>query len=164
MTPSSKTEKSAEQKTLALTKYYFDTSVLLPVLIKQHETHDLCKERLKTAIQSKGAIVTSTHTYAELYRHLTRNRPPYDLSPENAALALLDNLSKLLEIIDLDENDYNVAIRRCEKLELTGAVIYDALHYQAALKAGAAVIYTDNTKDFIRLQLEGESINIEGIR
>lgn len=149
---------------MALTKYYFNTSVLLPVLIKQHETHDLCRARLKIAIKDGGGIGTSTHTYAELYRHLTRNRAPYDLSPENAAFALLDNLSKLLTIIDLEESDYNSAIRRCEKLELTGAVIYDALHYEAALKAGAEVLYTDNLRDFTRLQLEGETMSIEGIR
>lgn len=147
-----------------MTNYYFDTSVLLPVLIKQHETHDLCRDRLKAAIKSGGGITTSTHTYAELYRHLTRNRAPYDLSPENAALALLDNLSKLIKIIDLDEQDYNAAIRRCEQLALTGAVIYDALHYQAALKAGATILYTDNLKDFERLQLPEETLTIEGIR
>lgn len=151
-------------KTWVLTKFYFDTSVLLPVLIKQHETHELCRSKLRYAVSNGSALTSATHAYAELYRHLTRNRFPYDLTPEVAATAIIDNIGHLLNIISLDGEDYEAAIRRCAQLELTGAIIYDALHYQAALKAEAEVIYTDNLRDFTRLRLPDENIRIEGIR
>jgi len=145
-------------------KFYFDTSVLLPVLIQEHENHSACKELLTNALKSGTALTSATHAYAELYRHLTKNRPPYNLLPEEASIAVVDNLGKLLEIIAMDRKDYELAIARCVKLNLTGAVIYDALHLQAALKAGAEVLYTDNLRDFTRLVTEDDEIKIVGVR
>jgi predicted nucleic acid-binding protein len=70
----------------------------------------------------------------------------------------------VLTIVELNQSDYEAAVIRCRELKLVSSVIYDALHYQAALKAGAEVIYADNLKDFTRLQLPGETIEIKGIR
>ena len=54
-------------------------------------------------------------------------------------------------LVDLTRSDYEAALRRRADLSLVSAVIYDALHVQAAIKIGATIIYTDNLKDFTRL-------------
>jgi len=77
-------------------KNYFDTSVLLPVLIQEHENHQVCKELLRNALQNGSALTSATHAYTALYRHLTKNRPLYDLLPAEASTAIIDGLGKLL--------------------------------------------------------------------
>lgn len=145
-------------------KFYFDTSVLLPVLIQEHENHTVCKELLRGALKNGTALTSATHAYAELYRHLTKNKPPYNLLPKEASTAVVDNMGKLLEIVATDREDYERAIARCVALNLTGAVIYDALHLEAALKAGAEILYSDNLRDFTRLVIEDDAIEIVGVR
>ncbi len=145
-------------------KFYFDTSVLLPVLIQEHENHQVCKALLRSALQNGLAMTSATHAYAELYRHLTKNRPPYNLLPAEASTAIIDSLGKLLEIVAMDQADYEKAIARCVKLNLTGAVIYDALHLEAALKAGAEILYSDNLRDFTRLVTDDDEIELKGVR
>ena len=144
--------------------FYFDTSALLPVLIKEHELHEACVSVLRECLQAGSVATSATHAYVEMYCHLTRNIPPYNLLPEEAEPAITEHLGNLLNIIVLDKEDYHAAIHRCVTLSLTGAIIYDALHYQAALRAGAATIVTDNVKDFTRLVTEDEQMVIRGMR
>ena len=73
-------------------------------------------------------------------------------------------LGKKLTLVELDRSDYEAAIKRCADLNLVRSVIYDALHVQAALKAGAEILYTDNLRDFNRLVTEEDSLIVKGIR
>jgi predicted nucleic acid-binding protein len=144
---------------------YFDTSVLYASLVGSHELHEKALKTLETALSHGPVVTTTLHTYAELYTNLTRpNKYIAHISPEQAAEILLEGINKVLTIVELNQSDYEAAVIRCRELKLVSAVIYDALHYQAALKAGAEVIYADNLKDFTRLQLPGETIEIKGIR
>ncbi len=144
---------------------YFDTSVLLAALITKHELHDKAKLTLRKALSSGTAVSTTTHAYAELYRNITKpTKFGIHLSPAAAAETIINGIGNLLTIVELTKADYEAAISRCSELGLMSSVIYDALHYEAALKAGAEVLYTDNLRDFTRLQLEGETMRIEGIR
>ncbi|MBC6995843.1 type II toxin-antitoxin system VapC family toxin [Neolewinella lacunae] len=144
---------------------YFDTTVLLAALITKHELHEKAKARLQLSVEGGTALTTTTHAFAELYRNISKPTSfGIHLPPAAAAEAIINGIGRLLTVVELYRADYEAAIRRCEELNLTGAVIYDALHYQAALKGGAEVIYTDNLKDFTRLQKEGETIRVEGIR
>ena len=45
--------------------------------------------------------------------------------------------------IDLNKNDYEAALLRCAKFELTSGIIYDALHLQAAIKANVDIFLSD---------------------
>jgi predicted nucleic acid-binding protein len=100
-----------------------------------------------------------------LYRNITKpTKFGIHLSPAAAAETIINGIGNLLTIVELTKADYEAAISRCSELGLMSSVIYDALHYEAALKAGAEVLYTDNLRDFTRLQLEGETMRIEGIR
>lgn len=56
-----------------------------------------------------------------------------------------------MTVIELTEDDYVWVLEQLTSLNLTGAVVYDALHARATLKAGATTLYTFNVKDFTRL-------------
>ena len=56
-----------------------------------------------------------------------------------------------MTVIELTEDDYVWVLEQLTALNLTGSVVYDALHARAALKAGTTALYTFNVKDFTRL-------------
>lgn len=105
----------------------------------------------------------STHVIAELYSNLSK--PTLSKSapivPGQAA-DLIKRVVSEMETINLDEADYFAAMDRCANHNLVSGVIYDALHYQAALKAKADILYTQNRRDFDRL-LKGDEIVIRGL-
>ena len=142
---------------------YFDTSALLPVLLNRHQNHQLATQLLQRCIKGAHSIITVTHTYGELYRHLTRNVPPFELSPARAQYVLLEVLPKIVRFT-ADAAAYPSAVRRCGQLDLRSSIVYDAVHLQAAVTGGAQVLYTDNTKDFRRLLTPDDDLRIEGIR
>ena len=144
---------------------YFDTSILLPVIYGDHELHETALALIRDNA-SKGTIATTTlHTFAELYTGLTKpgkGRPNMDLAATRKVL--IESVSQQMTLVELDMQDYQKAIDRCVDLNLTGAVIYDALHYQAALKIKADILYTDNLRDFNRLWREEDGLEISGVR
>ena len=108
---------------------------------------------------------TTLHTYAELYHHLTKpTKQDIHFTPAKVEDLLLDTLPKILQFVELSQRDYQAAIRRCAQASLVGAVIYDALYFEAAVKCEAEVLYTDNTKDFTRLLIPSDTIRVQGVR
>jgi predicted nucleic acid-binding protein len=144
---------------------YFDTSVIMGLLDQAQVIH-LPATHLFLKASKEGKVVTTTlHTYSELYNNLTKKgggRP--GLKPQEVAELLNEKLGSIFEMIELNTEDYKLAVARCGTLEIPGPVIYDALHLQAALKAGAEVLYTDNFRDFTRLVTEDDPIKIVGVR
>ena len=144
---------------------YFDTSVLLPALNMQHVLHAPCLQLLRSAANTGTVVSTALHTYAELYTHLTKPaKLNIHLPPLRVADLLIDQLPTTLQLIELQRHHYDSAIRRCAGLQLVSAIVYEALHLEAALSAGAQVLYTHNTKDFHRLLTPDDPIRIKGIR
>lgn len=144
-------------------KLYLDTSIILPVLLDRHENHLTCRKLLKESLSAEFKLSTASHTYGELYRHITRNVPPFEIAPFLAGRTLFE-LSTIIRFEDATAAVYRLAIERCSRLELRGAIIYDALHLETAIGAGAKILYSDNTKDFNRLVTAEDTIKIEGIR
>jgi predicted nucleic acid-binding protein len=144
---------------------YFDTSVIMGLLDPKQEIHEEATV-LYLAASEKGEVVTTTlHTYSELYNNLTKKgggRP--GLKPEIVTRMLNENLDMAFKMVELNREDYKAAVARCGELEISGPVIYDALHLQAALKAGAKTLYTDNLRDFTRLVTKDDPIKIVGVR
>jgi len=131
-------------------KSYFDTSILLPALVQSHPQHIAAAELFREA-RSRGKVVClSLHVYAELYANLTRFPLGDKIHPEVAMKTILA-LRESVDTVDLTAADYEAALRRCAERELISGIIYDALHYQAAIKAKVDVLYTGNRKDFERL-------------
>lgn len=144
---------------------YFDTSVIMGLLDPNQVIHQPAT-LLFIKARKEGKVVTNTlHTYSELYNNLTKKsggRP--GLKPKQVAELLNDKLGSVFEMIELNKEDYKLAVARCGNLKIAGPVIYDALHLQAALKAGAEILYTDNLRDFTRLVTEDDPIKIVGTR
>lgn len=136
-----------------------DTSVLFPAVSAQHPNHLECAN-LVNSLHKKGTIfVLNTHLIAELYSNLTRI-PQLRISTD-AARNLIKSLATQFEPITLDVTDYLNAVDRCADFDLSGGIIYDALHFEAALKAEVEILYTYNLKDFIRLKAEDIPFKIE---
>lgn len=144
---------------------YLDTSVLIPAVIDKHENHQVALNVIGKAMRQGSIVSTTLHTYAELFNTLTRPTPAKtEILPEDAYELIVNQLGPFLELIELTKEDYEAALKRCADLKLIRSVIYDALHVQAALKAGASVLYTDNLRDFNRLVTEDDTIEVKDIR
>ena len=90
----------------------------------------------------------STHALAESFAVLTRI-PRWRVSSEQAR-QIIAGIHPHVTIISLDEDDYMWALDRMTSLRLVGGAIYDLLHARAALKTNATILYTFNTKHFLR--------------
>ncbi len=135
-------------------KVLFDTSVIIPSLVKTHPSHGIC---LPWMIQVQSGQIQgyiSTHGLAESYSVLTRLPIKPKPSVDQIAESLFDLLN-YFETVSLVQNDYRAVIQRLANRNLPGGVIFDALHAQAALKSNVDVLLTLNPKDFNRL---GEDI------
>ena len=127
----------------------FDTSIFYPALIPQHPKHRICAELLGKFNAEHEILILSTHLVAELYANMTRT-PEIKISPDDAR-RILRQLANKFEEVSLTMDDYLRAVDRCADADLISGVIYDALHFQAAVKAKVDVLYTGNVRDFDRL-------------
>ena len=133
-------------------KVLIDTNILLPALAVNHESHELCREFMNYVKSKHHVVILNTHVAAELYSNLSVIKK-LKLTPDNSR-KIIRKAVTLFEPISLDMDDYLKAIDRCADLELVSGVIYDALHFQAAIKAKVDVLYTANLRDFERLMTE----------
>ena len=148
-------------------RYFFDTSILLPAALTAHSNHvraTLLIHEVSLEAGSNDLLCLSTHVIVEMYAtypHVARQLDilvaPYQIVEAIKAIALH------LTTVNLVEADYFSALERCASLELTGAVVYDALHYQAALKSNADFLYTENRRDFDRLQKGSDGLTIRSL-
>ncbi|MGB3768876.1 MAG: PIN domain-containing protein [Phormidesmis sp.] len=72
-------------------KVLYDTSILIPALLTEHEYHSRALPQLEQARQNddvQGFI--STHSMAEIYSVTTRLPKPLRLSPQAAQTLILD--------------------------------------------------------------------------
>ncbi len=67
------------------------------------------------------------------------------------ALLFLGDIRDQLKLVALDEQEYFQMVESAAADGLAGGAVYDAILGRCALKAKAKVIYTWNTKDFLRL-------------
>jgi predicted nucleic acid-binding protein len=126
-------------------KAFLDTSVLVAALSARHPHHIASLDLLRSF--KRNDVCCGTHSLAELYSTLTGK---LRAAPNEALLALSDVRDRLT-IISLSDQEYFKVIEASAGLALAGGAIYDAILGHCALKGKAAVIYTWNTKDFLRL-------------
>lgn len=131
-----------------MAKIFFDTSVLLPVFLEDHEHHEASLKVFLKANRSEAAC--AAHSLAELYATATRLPGKHRLSGDQVML-FLDNVVERLTPIVLNAAEYVQAIQAAASKGIVSGTIYDALLAQCALKVGATVIYTWNVKHFRQL-------------
>lgn len=121
-------------------KTYWDSSALILAL-----SDNSVKERLV----SEGGI-TRSHTFSEIFSTLTGGRLGVRVTTKDA-VKMIEGLSKLLEVAEINHNVILSAMRQAEKKGVRGGRIYDYIHAVVAVEYSCDQIYTLNIKDFIGL-------------
>jgi predicted nucleic acid-binding protein len=129
-------------------KAFLDTSVLVATFYADHEHHEPSLD-LFLRHGAKDACC-GAHSVAEVYATLTGMPGRRRVSGDEAML-FLGNIRDRLTLVSLDERDYFRVAETSAEAGLTSGAIYDAILAHCALKANAEVIYTWNSKDFLRL-------------
>ena len=127
---------------------FLDTSVLVATFYADHEHHSPSID-LFLRFRKKDACCAA-HSLAEVYATLTGMPSRHRVSGDEALLFLGD-IRERLTIVALDAREYFQMAEASAAANLAGGAIYDAILGHCALKAKAEVIYTWNTKDFLRL-------------
>jgi predicted nucleic acid-binding protein len=126
---------------------FFDTSVLIPVFIEDHEHHE---RSLKAFVDTdKRLDCCAAHSLAEVYSTMTRLPGRHRLSGEQVLL-FLENIRERLMLVTLTGDEYHSAIKEAAEVGVVGGTIYDALIARCAVKAKAEAIYTWNMRHFER--------------
>ena len=129
-------------------KAFLDTSVLVATFYADHERHPPSID-LFLRFGKKDACC-GAHSLAEVYATLT-GMPGKRRVSGHEALLFLGDIRERLTLVALDEQEYFQMAEAAAAANLVSGAIYDAILGHCALKAGAEVIYTWNTKDFLRL-------------
>ena len=132
-------------------KWFFDTSVLIPVFMEDHEHHEASLAVFAPADKKRACC--AAQSLAELYSGLTRLPGKHRLSGEQVLL-FLEAIEERLTVIALDSREYSSAIRQAAVDGIVGGMLYDTLLARCARKAAAEVIYTWNVQHFRRLGSE----------
>ena len=124
---------------------FFDTSVLIPVFIEDHEFHEPSHQAFLEA--DKKLDCCAAHSLAEVYSTMTRLPGRHRLSGEQVLL-FLENIRERLTLIALTGEEYHTTIKEAAEMGVTGGTIYDALIARCALKAKVDAVYTWNKRHF----------------
>ncbi len=130
-------------------KKLFDTSALIAGLVKSHPLYTWSALRFAQVHEGDVQGFICTHGLAELFSGLTTN--PQTRYKPAIAEAIIERLLEKFKVVDLGSDDYLAAFARAKNLHLSGGAVYDILHAQAFLKAGADSLVTLNAKHFLRL-------------
>jgi len=134
-----------------MSRAFSDTSALVPVVTEQLANHAAAHARFVRELQKETRPCCSTHTLAECYATLTALPLPRRISGPEAARLIEANFSSRLEIVNLQQEDYEKAIRLCADRGRVSGQIYDVLHFFAALKSECSDLLTYNLKHFTDL-------------
>ena len=132
-------------------KSYFDTSVLVAAVVKNHPHHLQAAAILTRVREKEIAGWVSAHGLAELYAVLTRVPVSPPVYPSEAWQILERDVHPYFEVASLSGKEYLKIIESCAAAGWTGGRVYDALHVAAARKAGCDRIYTFNLRHFREL-------------
>lgn len=140
---------------------FFDTSVLVSAMVTSHSAHHRTFPYFERVFQKIDKGFISSHCVAELYAVLTVLPIKPKLSPLEVEKILEKNIYPNFEIIFLSPKDYKNAVRRVSELHLSGGILYDSLHIEAAVKSGAEKLITLNHIHFEKLA--GKTIRVVGV-
>jgi predicted nucleic acid-binding protein len=129
---------------------YFDTTVLIGAVRKDESHHSACLAAVR-----KGGC-TSIHAMLEAFSILTGGRSGRRYPPSFAARLLSVSFEKQLQPLSLTWNESHAMLAEAHDRGIRGGAIYDYQHLVCARKAGAAMLLTLNTKDFLALARPGD--------
>lgn len=126
-------------------KWFFDSSVLVPVFYADHPRHETSARLFLSAGKNDFCAL---RTLGEVYATLT-GLPvrPRITGPEG--IAIVRQIHERLTLISLNEQEYVAALQAASP-SIVGSAAYDVLIGQCAIKAGATALPTWNVRDFLR--------------
>lgn len=129
-------------------KLFFDTSVLVAALVREHPHHAAATTLLNDAFGKREPSFVSAHGLAELYAVLTRAPKPLSIHPSDAWQMIEKGILPHVKVVSLSSDEYRSVVEECGRQNWAGGLIYDLLHLRAAAKSSCARIYTFNVKHF----------------
>lgn len=132
-------------------KVLIDTSVVFASLKENHIHFEETLVWAQAVYNKKIKGYLSTHALAEIYNHLSRISLQEGISSNQCYQMMVRQVIPHFNLIELSTTDYLLALERMALKSLRGAMVYDALHIQAAIKKKLDGIVTINDKDFERL-------------
>jgi predicted nucleic acid-binding protein len=128
-------------------KAFFDTNVLIAAFQGGHPHHQASVKRF--AEFKPETACCGAHSLAEVYSSLTR-MPLKQRVPADTAMLFVGNIVERLSIISLSAEEYVQGVQSAANLGIVGGNIYDAMLAHCAIKSGAEIIYTWNTKHYAK--------------
>ncbi|MEX0660157.1 MAG: PIN domain-containing protein [Balneolaceae bacterium] len=132
-------------------KVLFDTNAVIALIISVHPHHSAINRTYKKLKSQKAELYIANHTIAELYRNLTRGQHYLSYSPKQAKEIIHATVLTEFELTKLNNSHYVEVIDWVSSLNLSGAIVYDALISKAASLIKATYLVTFNAKDFQRV-------------
>jgi predicted nucleic acid-binding protein len=120
---------------------FFDTNVVVYLFDGDAPEKQVRARELLAREVGKGQAVLSTQVLQEFYVTVTR-KLTVPLSPDEALRALQDLAE--LPLVQVDADLITGAARRCARDQVS---FWDGLILQAALRAGATVLYSEDLQD-----------------
>lgn len=139
-----------------MTRFAFDSSVLVPALLAAHEHHEGSRHLLQRSLQAPNQVIVPVPVVFETYAVLTRLPPPWRLDGATAERLIHGTLGKRATLATTrGEDDVWSTIQGLARAGLVGGISHDAHIVACALAADAEELATFNRRDFDRLDLGG---------
>jgi predicted nucleic acid-binding protein len=131
-----------------LKKVFLDTNVFVSGLLDV-SADSACRSSLEgLEARRLGSCVTAWHCCLEFFSVTTRLPPEYRLSPEAAVRLLTEHVFDRVEVRGLPVEEATTWMKKLDRSEVRGGLIYDAHLAQIAHRAGCAILVTSNVSDF----------------
>ncbi|MGO9199746.1 MAG: type II toxin-antitoxin system VapC family toxin [Limisphaerales bacterium] len=124
---------------------YFDSTIAVSAIFPGSANYTDASARLKAAGEAAYII---NHGVAEVYRTLTGR---LKLPPKAAAELVEGVLLAKFKEAGLSRQDYAEVVKSMADKDLSGPIIYDALHAAGARKIGAEVLHSYNRDHFSKV-------------
>ena len=132
-------------------RIFFDTNVLVAASAEAHPHHASAFPAVERVAVGHDKGFISSHSLAEAYAALTRLPVLPRIHPTEAYRIITETLLPHFEVVELEKDDYLIALNMVRDGGWYGAKIYDALLLRCAGKCRAHRIYTFNLADFVAL-------------
>jgi len=138
-----------------------DTSCLIALLSSWHEFHLRTLTVLEPRRKRGERFILSAHTLLETFSVLTRLPAPVRIAPLEAFERLQENFGRDV-VAGLEPKNAWLSIEQLAQRGLGGGRVYDATIANSVLRAGAAVLFTWNVRDFLAVAPSGLEIREPG--
>ncbi len=128
-----------------------DSSVLVAALAPDEDRH---AESL--SLLSQGGHTVYAHAFLETFSTLTGGRLGVKVDADFAAQLLRETVLPRVQVVELGMAELLAALRLARQHGVRGGGVYDYLHFVAARKVNADILYTINLDDFHHLHREGD--------